>query len=281
MLNHKPSHKFVKSLRQTLIVALSCLPLLGQAGQTCSEKALSAEVFQRAMLTAQNLQERLNNVDSDIVLIGRAGQDLSKYKLRYSHMGFAYRQGPDAQTQTPARWRVVHLLNDCGSDKSDLWYEGLGNFFLDDMFDYDSVILVPPPAIAERLLTRLQTGNALRTLHTPKYSMVAYPFSTRYENSNAWVLETTAAAISQETLINTREEAQAWLKLKRYQPSEMKVGAMTRLGGRMFKANIAFDDHPDELRYNSRIQTVTVDSMLDFFKQQNWTIIEQKGAPAP
>ncbi|XLM22221.1 DUF2145 domain-containing protein, partial [Chromobacterium piscinae] len=32
-------------------------------------------------------------------------------------------------------------------------------------------------------------------------------------------------------------------------------------GGRMFKANVAFDDHPNELRFADRIQTVSVDSI--------------------
>ena len=45
----------------------------------------------------------------------------------------------------------IILTEDCGSDRSDLWHEGLGNFFLDDMFSYDTLILVPPKPIAFHL----------------------------------------------------------------------------------------------------------------------------------
>lgn len=259
-----------------LLVAACCLPLLAHAGQACEEKPLTPETFRLAMQTAEQLQTKLNEVDSNVVVVGRMGQDLSKYGLRYTHFGIMFRP------ESGGRWRVAHLLNECGTDRSDLWYEGLGNFFLDDMFRFDAVLLVPPPAVVDRLLPQLQAGRPLRALHSPRYNMVAYPFSTRYENSNTWVLETLAAASTTETRISSREQAQMWLKLNGYQPSEMNIGPMTRLGGRMFKANVAFDDHPNELRYKDRIQTVSVDSIIHFFDERNegWKIIELPGPQA-
>jgi len=37
----------------------------------------------------------------------------------------------------------------------------------------------------------------------------------------------------------------------------------------MTKANVAFDDHPDEKRYSDRIETVTVDSVFAWLKRAN------------
>jgi hypothetical protein len=61
-----------------------------------------------------------------------------------------------------------------------------------------------------------------------------------------------------------------------YQPTEMHIGPLKRLGGRMFKANVAFDDHPNELRFSDRINVVTVDSIVDFLRKRNegWRIVE-------
>jgi hypothetical protein len=42
---------------------------------------------------------------------------------------------------------------------------------------------------------------------------------------------------------------------------------MTRLGGRMFRANVAFDDHPNERRFADKIDIVTVISMTQFLKK--------------
>ena len=52
-----------------------------------------------------------------------------------------------------------------------------------------------------------------------------------------------------------------------YQPSVLKIGPLTRLGGRMTAANVAFDDHPNEKRFSDRIETVTVDSVLAWLRR--------------
>jgi hypothetical protein len=252
-----------------LLLALS-LPILAEAGQTCGEAALTPAVFSKAMATAVNVTTELDRRHENAALLGRVGQDLSDYGLKYSHVGFIYRTAPDAP------WRIVNLLNACGTAKSDLWYQGVGNFFLDDLFSFDSIVMIPPKEIADKLVQRFQDPPALRSVHDPDYSMVGYPFSTRYQNSNDWVLETLAAIEAKDAKVENRDQAQAWLKLAGYRPSEMQIGPLKRLGGRMFKANIAFDDHPSELRYADRIQTVTVDSIMQFLieRKEGWQIVK-------
>ena len=46
------------------------------------------------------------------------------------------------------------------------------------------------------------------------------------------------------------------------EPTAQRIGALTRLGGRVTAANVAFDDHPNEKRFADRIETVTVDSVF-------------------
>jgi hypothetical protein len=96
--------------------------------------------------------------------------------------------------------------------------------------------------------------------HTEAYNMLAYPWSTTYQQSNQWALETLAGAMDANA--TTRRQAQAWLQLHDYQPTTLHLGPMTRLGARMTRANVAFDDHPNEKRFSDRIETVTVDSVL-------------------
>lgn len=67
-----------------------------------------------------------------------------------------------------------------------------------------------------------------------------------------------------ESGVGTREQAQAWLRFKGYQPTTLKLGAFTRLGARAGTANVAFDDHPNEKRFADRIETVTVDSVFEW-----------------
>lgn len=264
----------IQSIKSLIAAAAFVIAPFAVAGQSCDETPLSPAILHNAMSTAQNVQTQLNKTGSDVAILGRVGQDLSEYNLRYSHVGIAFRAAPEQP------WRVYELLNQCGTAQSDLWSDGLGNFFLDDLFAFDALIVVPPPALREKLVERLRHPAQLRALHDDKYNMVAYPFSTKYQNSNQWVLENLAAAETRDTIITTREQAQAWLQLAGYKPTEMHIGPMKRLGGRMFKANVAFDDHPNELRFSDRINTVTVDSILDFLRarKEGWDVIELKAA---
>jgi hypothetical protein len=190
------------------------------------------------------------------VLLARIGQDLSRYGQRYSHMGLAYREG--------GVWRVVHKLNHCGSARADLYRQGLGEFFLDDLHEYEAGAAVFAPAVQAALLPALRDNARVVRLHTPAYSMVAYPWAQTYQQSNQWVIET--LAMTQDPAATTRERAQAWLKLHGYQPTPLRLSPMTRLGARMTAANIAFDDHPHAKRFSDRIETVTVDSVFTWLQ---------------
>ncbi|MBX3603731.1 MAG: DUF2145 domain-containing protein [Piscinibacter sp.] len=206
----------------------------------------------RGMTLAEHTARALDDSGAQVVLLARAGQDLRRYGLDWSHLGFAYRDG--------ARWRVVHKLNHCGSAQAALYRQGLGEFFLDDPFEYRAGFVVLDPALQARLLPALRDDGRVSALHIDAYNMLAYPWALQYQQSNQWALET--LAMVQEPAASSRERAQAWLRLQGYEPTVLRLGPLTRLGGRMTAANIAFDDHPNEKRFSDRIETVTVDSVF-------------------
>ena len=121
---------------------------------------------------------------------------------------------------------------------------------------------MPRPEVQAKLLPALADNARIAKLDTPAYSMVAYPWSQTYQQSNQWALET--LAMTQNPAAQTRARAQAWLQLHGYQPGVLRIGALQRLGGRITTANIAFDDHPNEKRFSDRIETVTVDSVFEW-----------------
>lgn len=171
----------LRGLLAVLVVSLGLASGSAQAGRSCEQRPPTAETIVRAMALAEHAADRLDQTGSKVVVIARAGQNLSEYGLRYSHLGFAYREGAGQ------RWRVVHKLNQCGSARASLYRQGLGEFSLDDLWQYEAAVVVLPA------------------------------------------------------------DAQA---------------AFKRLGARMFAANVAFDDHPNEKRFSDRIETVTVDSVF-------------------
>jgi len=172
------------AMRTWVGAALAAAALGAQAGRTCENKAPSAVTIDRALTLAQHTAARLDDSGAQVVVLARAGQNLGDYGLRYSHLGFAYREG--------GAWRVVHKLNQCGTARASIYRQGLGEFFLDDLYEYEAAIVIPTPQVQAALIDTLRDNARLATLHTPAYNMVAYPWSQTYQQSNQWALETLA-----------------------------------------------------------------------------------------
>jgi hypothetical protein len=259
--------------RITPLLAVACLAGAApsvHAGRSCEQKPAEAQGVERGMNLAAATAKALAASGAQVLLLARAGQDLGKYGLKYSHLGFVYRETVDGKLpgrdggQGPAVWRVVHKLNHCGTAEAALYRQGLGEFFLDNPHRYEGAFVALSPEIQAKLLPVLRDNARAGALNERRYNMVAYPWSTKYQQSNQWALETLAA-----TAANTRDRdtAQAWLVVKQYQPTVLKLGAFSRLGARATAANIAFDDHPNEKRFADRIETVTVDSVFDWLQR--------------
>jgi hypothetical protein len=245
-------------MRRLLLVLLLACTLDARAGRVCEVKKTTATNFIAGMNLAEKTRTALDASKAQVALIARVGQDLSKHGLRYSHMAYVWRDHP------AGRWIVVHELNQCGTARSALFAQGLANFFLDDLYAYEAQLIIPTPQSQARIAAMLASGTPLQ-LHKARYNMLAYPFSTDYQNSNQWVLETYAATSSGLGLTN-REQMQAWLRMAGYRPMTIHVAAGQRLGARLFSANISFDDHPFGRRAAGQIDTVTVESVTRFVR---------------
>jgi hypothetical protein len=212
-----------------LCIALSS----AHAGQACTEEAMPADHAQAVVARTLHLQQWLNDHPARAVILGRQGQSLEQYGITYSHVGIAVK-GDDGS------WNVYHELNTCGTDHSALFVQGLADFVSEARDDKPLAVIELQPWIEDRLIQLVASESELKRMHQPLYSAVAYPYST---------------------------SAQAWLQGSGYTPSLLELGPLTRLGGRMFKANVAFDDHPGQYRWNNKIYTNTGDSTLRFLSR--------------
>jgi hypothetical protein len=249
------------ALRAAAVIALAAATGVAHAGRSCDAQPLTAQAVERGLALAQSTERALDDSGADVVLLARAGQDLSRHGLAYSHLGFAYRDSRHGQSV----WRVAHKLNHCGSAEGHVYRQGLGEFFLDRPHRYEAAFVVLGPDTQAKLLPLLRDNMRLAQWHAPHYNMLAYPWAQTYQQSNQWAIETLAGGVEPAAL--TRRQAQAWLQLKGYQPTTLRLGALTRLGARATSAHIAFDDHPNELRLSDRIQTVTVDSIFAWLQR--------------
>ncbi|HSV54051.1 MAG TPA: DUF2145 domain-containing protein [Burkholderiaceae bacterium] len=255
-------HLHAKAAAALLTAVVLACAAPAHAGRSCEARKTHTQTIERGLALAEKTLAALDASGARVVVLARAGQDLSKYGLRYSHLGLAYREEDGKGGHA---WRVLHKLNQCGSADSAIYRQGLGEFFLDDLWRFEAAWVVPTPEVQDRLLALLQDqGKALRLHHKP-YSIVSYAWGQKYQQSNQWAIETLASAM--EPGAGSRERAQAWLQFKGYEPTTLKLGPLTRLGGRASAANVAFDDHPSEKRFSDRIETVTVDSVFSWMQK--------------
>lgn len=237
-----------------------------QAGRSCEERPLQVQTLERGLAMAERTRQALDASGAQVVVLARAGQDLSKYGLRWSHLGLAYRQPvQDTEGQPGHVWRVLHKLNHCGTQEAAIYRQGLGEFFLDDPWRLEAAWVVPAPEVQEKLHALLLDEPRAVALHHRPYNIVSYVWGLKYQQSNQWGIETLAAAMEPSAF--ARERAQAWLRLRDYQPAVLTIGPLQRLGGRIGSANVAFDDHPNEKRFADRIETVSVDSVFAWLRR--------------
>jgi hypothetical protein len=253
----------VSSFLAVVALAMSLIaPDAAHAGRSCEERKPTAQTIERGLKLAERTLAALDASGADVVVLARAGQDLTKYGVYYSHLGFAYRE---AATDGQAAWRVVHKLNTCGTAEADVYRQGLGEFFLDDLWRYEAAWVVPSRDVQAKLLPQLMDNTRAVALHHRPYSIVSYVWGQRYQQSNQWAIETLASAMQGGE--PSRPRAQSWLQASGYQPATLTIGPLTRLGARATAANVAFDDHPNEKRFSDRIETVTVDSVFRWLQQ--------------
>lgn len=255
----------IKNLILALVVIVN-FNSIALAGKNCAESnllkdeiVLKASIVSQKMINAANL---LSPEGDKVFLIGRMGQNLDEYNLKYSHGAFLLKNN--------GNWEVFHELNDCSSDKSNIFNEGILNFFLDDLYKYNSIIISFDNNTNAKLKEILFDKKSLKEAHNPHYNLLSYPFSSKYQNSNGWLLEIIARAMAKNSNkeINNHEEFISFIKELNYQPAVLKVGMFKRLGGRLFKANIAFDDQPFDERMAGNIRTSTFDGLFEFLKQK-------------
>ena len=234
------------------------------AGQKCETPVVSSNLLSSKIIKAGDALERQAETWGDsLYLIARVGQNLEEYGLRFSHMGILFR---DAHQ----RWSVIHKLNTCGTEVSDVVIQDTMNFFADDMYRYDVGMIRLKPELAMAWRSSILDNNYADT-HVKKYSLVSYPWDATSQNSNEWVLDYLTKISMGRTNVQM-SDIKSTLKRSSFQSSTLEIGALKRLGARITKANVTFEDHPFGQRMSGHIETTTVESIASYLSRESKTL---------
>ena len=96
-----------------------------------------------------------------------------------------------------------------------------------------------------------------QAVHNPAYSLVANPWSRKYQNCNNFMLNVIGAAIWQ-----TSDPLQITANLKaHYEPTVVKTNAVMRLFGPIADQRLRTDDQ------DGTVRTATYESMAEFMRE--------------
>ena len=204
-----------------------------------------------------------------VALIARSGLDLRRVDERYSHEGVAIQDGDGKP------WSVRELYYSCEDHKPRIFDEGFTGFVTgtdDPGLGYISLVFLPSERAEPLRTTAVDKHHALGVLGA-SYSANAYPFSTRHQNCNQWVMELLADAWGAGapdddagTDADARTRAQAWMRTQGYLPTVFTVSAhpMTWLAD--IVPWLANDDHPPEEIAHNRYN-VSMPQSIETFVQ--------------
>jgi hypothetical protein len=224
-------------------------------------KEVSAADQDRVLRFAGIVKRELERSGSRVALVSRAGTDLSRFGLLYSHAGIALRDNPASP------WAVRQLYYACDESRPRLFDQGMAGFALGaetPASGHMSLVFMPDDDSALLEKTALDKSLALSLL-AGQYSANAYAFATRYQNCNQWVAELLASAWGRlDGLAAPREQAQAWLRTQGYVAGPVKVPGHAMMFAGQFVPLLHMNDHPVEDIHALALQVSVPESIEAF-----------------
>lgn len=254
-------------MRGAALAALLCIAggASAQSGSPafCDRlKPLTAEQQDKLLRFAAIVRRELPEAEG-AALVSRSGLDLSRFDIRYSHTGVAWRAATGA-------WSARQLYYACDEGRPRIFDQGMAGFAMgidDPALGYVSIVRLPPDAAAALRTAALDTPRALHLLAS-RYSATAYPFSTAYQNCNQWIAELMAAAWGNlADGDDLRERAQDWLRQAPYAPAPVQVPARWLMWASPFVPFVHLDDHPRAERDAMQLR-ISLPSTLEAFARQ-------------
>lgn len=224
-------------------------------------KEVSAADQDRVLRFAGVVKRELEASSSRVALVARAGTDLSRFGLLYSHAGVALRDNPASP------WAVRQLYYACDEARPRLFDQGMAGFALGaetPASGHMSLVFLPDAEAASLERSALDKGLALSLL-AGQYSANAYAFGTRYQNCNQWVAELFASAWGRlDGQADPRTQAQAWLRAQGYTAGPVKVPGHAMMFAGQFVPLLHMNDHPVEDIYALALQVSVPESIEAF-----------------
>lgn len=242
-----------------LIVLLSIAPSFATAG---SNQAGNAVLPAGEVATfANRVQKDLASRGAHVAIVSRMGRDpkVLPKGVKYTHVSFwVYSNITNADGSTGQGYQVFNLYQKNGNlTWSHLVQDSPADFFA-GAHRLDAGVIIPDIRLQKKLLKTI-TSPTYSKLHNAKYSVLANPNTTQFQNCTEHTLDVLMASI-----YATSDPSQIKANIAaHFTPQPIKLGGVKRLLAPVTTKALTTADH------GSSVSTATFSSIVRFMKTNN------------
>jgi len=247
--------------KPAILAALLALPSFANAGSSAAQNP----ILPVAQVTsfADTVQTYLADKGARVAIVSRMGRDPAVLPdgITYTHVAFwVFSKITLADGSTGQGYRVYNLyqLSDDPS-RSALVQDSPADFFAGAVH-LDAGIIVPKPALQQKLM-RVINGPTYASLHNARYSVLANPRTTQFQNCTEHTVDVLMAA-----LYDTHDPARIKANIAaHFTPQPIRVGGVKRALAVMASPAMTTADH------GAQVDTATFGAIRRFMDQYGLT----------
>jgi hypothetical protein len=216
-----------------------CMALPAHAGS--SEAARPQLPAAEVAAFSNRVQQDLASRGAHVAIVARMGRNpaLLPDGVRYTHVAFwVLSQIKTADGKTGTGYRVYNLYQDGpNGTRSKLVQDSPADFFA-GAYRFDAGIIIPDVRLQKKLLAVI-TSPTYAKLHNPRYSVLANPNTTQFQNCTEHTLDVLMSA-----LYGTRDIAQIKAnEAAHFKPQVIAVGGIKRALASVASQAMTTSDH--------------------------------------
>lgn len=215
--------------------------------------------FEEAAEFAKQVEHYAANHGARVFILARPGMPQAQLPegILFTHVGLAVYSQIETETGETLKGYAIYNLYQNQEDLS------VSRLVMDYPVDFYSGgaelrtgIIIPTPKLQLKLLDEINRSTHVR-LHNPRYSMIANPYSSSFQNCTEHLLDLIFAALyATDSVAQIKANQRAY-----FQAHILDVSPFTRLLAPMFTSDIQMDDQ------GKRIELVTFTTIANFMKQ--------------
>ncbi len=233
------SKLFIVLQLNLILVLMLALPAFAGSSQAGGKTYFEAE---QIIKFSKKLERTLAARGTHVAIVARVGRPRKNLPegIYYTHTGFAvYSRITTADGRKISGYSMYNLYQrDNEPDISDL-KQDFPVDFASGSCELELGVIIPKPGLQKRLLEVI-TSQTYQNLHNPKYSVIANPFTSDFQNCTEFILDVITAAIYQtDDIQQIKANERAY-----FEPHLVSISPVKLRLGSMFVKDVKISDHP-------------------------------------